>query len=195
LGHWARECKSKAKKDQAHTVQVLQASLVVARVTEFQNSVKEESLVVIARGELAAGLVVHEEKVFVQLARLEADLDANVCIIDTGATNHMIGSHVAFVVLHTLVQGTIRFDDDSTAEIEGCRRVELIYKNGELRSFNGVYFIPKVMANIVSVGHLNKDGYQLHIRGRELAIREPEGKLLARVRRVDNRLYLLLMKL
>jgi hypothetical protein len=102
---------------------------------------------------------------------------------------------VAFVVLHTLVQGTIRFDDDSAAEIEGCRRVELIYKNGELRSFNGVYFIPKVMANIVSVGHLNKDGYQLHIRGRELAIREPEGKLLARVRRVDNRLYLLLMKL
>jgi hypothetical protein len=58
-----------------------------------------------------------------------------------------------------------------------------------------VYFIPKLIVNIVSVGRLNEDGYQVLIGDGELAIREPGGKLLAKVKRADNRLYLLTVKL
>jgi hypothetical protein len=46
-------------------VQEEEASLMVARVTESQISVKEESPAVEAGGKLVAGLVIHEEKVFV----------------------------------------------------------------------------------------------------------------------------------
>jgi hypothetical protein len=52
--------------------------------------------------------------------------------------------------------------------------------------FEGVYFIPKLTDNIVSVGQLDLDGYQVLIGG---------GKLLAWVDRMTNRLYLLTMKL
>jgi hypothetical protein len=37
--------------------------------------------------------------------------------------------------------------------------VEFVCKNDELGSFDGVYFIPKLTANIVSVGRLDEDGY------------------------------------
>jgi hypothetical protein len=47
------------------------------------------------------GVVIHEEKVFVQLGRPEAKRDAKIWIVDTGATNHMTRSHVAFVNLDT----------------------------------------------------------------------------------------------
>jgi hypothetical protein len=194
LGHWARECRAQVKKDQAHTIQE-EASLMVSRVTECQVSVKEASPAVKTLGELVVGLVIHEEKVFVQLGKPEADRDAKVWIVDTGATNHMTGSCSLFVDLDTHVRGKVRFGDDSAAEIMGRRRVEFVCKNGELRSFDEVYFIPKLMDNIMSVGHLNKDGYQVHIGGSELTIREPEGKLLARVKRTTSRLYLLLVKL
>jgi hypothetical protein len=195
LGHWAQECKAKAKKDQAHTVQEEEASLMVARVTECQILVKGESAAAKTGGELAAGLVIHEEKVFVQLGKPADDWDAKVWIVDTGATNHMTGSCAAFVDLDTHVRGTVRFDDDSTAEIEGRGRVEFVCKNGELRSFDEVYFIPKLAANIVSVGRLDEDGYQVHIGSGELTIRVLGGKLLARVKRTTSRLYLLLVKL
>jgi hypothetical protein len=97
----------------------------------------------------------------------------------------MTGSRAAFVNLDTRVQGTVRFGDDSAAEIEGRGIVEFICKNGELRRFKGVYFIPKLTANIV---RLDEGGHQILIGGGELAIREPGGKLLARVDRTTNRL-------
>jgi hypothetical protein len=73
--------------------------------------------------------------------------------------------------------------------------VEFICKNGVRQSFGGVYFIPQLTANIVSVGRLDEDGYQVIIGGGKLVIREPDGKLLARVKKAENRLYLLTMKL
>jgi hypothetical protein len=168
---------------------------MVARVAECQISVKGESAAAKTGGELAAGLVIHEEKVFVQLGKPTDDQDAKVWIINTGATNHMTRSRAAFVDLDTRVRGTVRFGNDSAAKIEGRERVEFVCKNGELKSFDGVSFIPKLTANILSVGCLDEDGYQVHIGSGELTIREPEGKLLARVKRTMSRLYLLLVKL
>jgi hypothetical protein len=70
----------------------------------------------------------------------------------------MIGSRVVFVDLETCVQGMVRFSDDSMADIEGHGEVEFICKNSELQRFEGVYFIPKLTANIVSMGRLDEDG-------------------------------------
>jgi hypothetical protein len=53
------------------------------------------------------------------------------------------------------VQGTVRFGDDSVAEIEGRGTVEFLCKDGEHRVFARVYYIPKLMANIVSLGKLS----------------------------------------
>jgi hypothetical protein len=107
----------------------------------------------------------------------------------------MTGSRAAFVDLDTCMRGTVRFSNDSTAEIEGHGRVEFICKNDERQSFGGVYFIPQLTTNIVSVGQLDEDGYQVIIGGGELVIREPDRKLLARVKRAENRLYLLTMRM
>jgi hypothetical protein len=89
------------------------------------------------------------------------------------------------------VQGTVRFGDDSVAEIEGRGTVEFLCKDGEHRVFAGVYYIPRLMANIVSLGQLIELDYDIHIGGGKLEIREPGGCLLARVERRPNRLYVL----
>jgi hypothetical protein len=200
LGHWARECRAKAKKDQVLTVHEEEASLMTVTTT-ISESPQKRSQATVATEEVVAGevvetgVVIHEEKVFVQLGRPEARRDAKIWIVDTGATNHMTGSRAAFINLDTHVRGTVRFRDDSAAEIEGRGIVEFICKNGELRRFEGVYFIPKLTANIVSVGRLDEDGYRVLIGDGKLAIRESGGKLLARVDRTANRLYLLTVKL
>jgi hypothetical protein len=146
-------------------------------------------------GGAGSAVEIHEEKVFVQLGKPEESRDTKTWIVDTGATNHMIGSRSAFVDIDTQVRGTVRFGDDSAAEIEGHGKVEFICRNGERRVFEGVYFIPKLTTNIVSVGRLDEDGYQVLIGNGELLIREPGGKLLARVKRTAARLYLLTVQL
>ena len=61
-----------------------------------------------------------------------------------GATNHMSGCRAAFAELNPAVCGTVRFGDDSVARIEGCGTVVFMCKNGEHRSFFGVYYIPRL---------------------------------------------------
>jgi hypothetical protein len=111
--------------------------------------------------------------------------------MDTGAMNHMTGSRAAFAELDTAVRGTVRFGDDLMTEIEGRRTVEFLSKNGERRSFAGVYFIPRLTASIVSVGQLDEAGDDIHIKTGKMDIREPGGCLLDRIERKQSRLYVL----
>jgi hypothetical protein len=76
-------------------------------------------------------------------------------------------------------------------EIEGRGVVEFLCKDGERRSFAGVYFIPRLTANIVSVGQLDEAEYDIHIKAGKMDIREPGGCLLARIKREQSRLYVL----
>jgi hypothetical protein len=80
-------------------------------------------------------------------------------------------------------------------EIERCGKVEFICKTGELRAFDRVYFIPKLTANIMSVGRLNQNGYNVLMGCGKLAIRAPGWKLLTMVKITASWLYLLTMRL
>jgi hypothetical protein len=67
----------------------------------------------------SGGLVhLRQEKVFVQLG-VKEERDPRSWICDIGASNHMTGSRSAFADLDTVVSGSMRFGDDSVAEIEG----------------------------------------------------------------------------
>jgi hypothetical protein len=88
----------------------------------------------------------------------------------------------------------VRFGDDSAAKIEGRGKVKFVCKNGERRVFEGVFIIPKLMANIIGIGRLDKDGYQVVIDGGELLIKEPSGRLLAKVKQMMSKLYLLTVR-
>jgi hypothetical protein len=93
----------------------------------------------------------------------EKERDAGTWVLDTGATNHMSGCQTAFTKVDTAVLGTVRFGDDSVAQIEGRGTVMFTCKNGESRSFDGVYFIPHLTTNIMSVGQLDEIGYKIDI--------------------------------
>ncbi|XP_078438588.1 uncharacterized protein LOC144709056 [Wolffia australiana] len=96
LGHWARECRSKSKKEQAHVVQEEEgASLFFV-----------ESTPVISTSPVPTSTPLHaptqiqlqEEKVFAHLGDKEPR-DEEMWVLDTGATNHMSGSRMAFTEL------------------------------------------------------------------------------------------------
>jgi hypothetical protein len=137
---------------------------------------------------------IREQKVLAQLGEVQ-ERGAKTWVLDTGATNHMSGSRAAFTKLDTAVRGTVRFGDDLAAGIEGHGTVTFVCKNGELRSLDGVYYIPRLTTNIVSIGQLDEVGYKIKIDDGIMRIREPGGQLLAMVLRVENRLYLLHIKM
>jgi hypothetical protein len=96
------------------------------------------------------GVLIREEKVLMHLGMEEKDVSA--WVLDIGATNHMSGAWAAFKDLNTVVYGIIRFRDDSKARIKGRGTIVFICKNGQRRSFIGVYYIPWLTTNIINIG-------------------------------------------
>jgi hypothetical protein len=184
MGHWARECRSKPKKEQAHVAQdEEEASLMLESTTLIHPEVISSS----AEGEI------HEEKVFAHLDE-EKESDAGTWVLDTGAINHMSGCRAVFMKIDTTVLGTVYFGDDSVARIEGRGTIVFVCKNGESRSFGGVYFIPRLTTNIVSIGQLDEIGYKIDIDTGMMKFWEPCGVLLAKVKWEANCLYILHLK-
>jgi hypothetical protein len=107
-----------------------------------------------------AEVEIHEKKVFAHLDE-EKECDAGTWVLDTGVTNHMSGCWATFTKIDTTMFGTVRFSDDLMARIEGHGTIVFVCKNGESQSFDGVYFIPRLMTNIVSVVQLDKIGYKI----------------------------------
>jgi hypothetical protein len=64
-------------------------------------------------------------------------------------------------------------------------------RNDESRSLEGVYFIPQLATNIMSIGQLDEVRYKIDIDTSVMKIWEPGGLLLLRVKREANRMYLL----
>ena len=111
--------------------------------------------------------------------------------LDTGATNHMTGSRSAFSELDTGIQGTVKFGDGSVVNIQGRGIVLFKCKNGEHQALTGVYHIPRLTANIMSLEQLNVEGFKILIEDGILTVWDLARRLLVRVQRTTTNLYTL----
>jgi hypothetical protein len=187
LGHWAKDCRQPKKQ-------------VAAHIAHGEEEDDEPALLMAHAIELApppspspppAGLLdLDEPKVFAHLHR-EEHVDAGVWHLDTGATNHMPSVRDIFAELDTAVRGKVRFGNGSVVAIEGQGKIIFECRNGEHRALTGVYYIPKLNANLVSLGQLDENGCDVRIFHGVCTIRDTARQLLARVRRTRNRLYLI----
>jgi hypothetical protein len=96
------------------------------------------------------GILLREERVLTHMGT-EEEKDLEAWVLDSGATNHMSGVRAIFKDPNTVVHGIVHFGDDSEVRIEGHGTVIFLCKDGEWRSFVGVYYIPRLTTNIVSI--------------------------------------------
>jgi hypothetical protein len=107
----------------------------------------------------------------------------------------MTGCWDAFIHIDTVICGTVKFGDGSEVVIEGSDTVLFVGKTGEHLPLIGVYFILRLTTNIISLGQLDEGGCDIHTKDGVLQIRDDKGRLIARVQRSTNRLYLLRVKI
>ncbi|XP_066311296.1 uncharacterized protein [Miscanthus floridulus] len=114
--------------------------------------------------------------------------------LDSGASNHMTGSKASFSELDDDITDTVKFGDGSRVTIQG--RVTIIFRcqNGEQRVLTDVYYIPQLRSSIISISQLDERDSEVLIKDKVLRIREREQRLIAKVKRSLNWLYLLNLK-
>jgi hypothetical protein len=124
--------------------------------------------------------VVHivEEKVFAALGD-EAEKETCRSVLDTSASNHMMGCRATFSSIDGGTVGTVRYADGSVVKIDGIGMVLYECKNGEHRSLLNVYYIPHLTTSIISVGQLDEDDFDVWIKDGIMSLRDENQKLLA----------------
>ena len=120
-----------------------------------------------------------------------ASSDPALCYLDTGATNHMTGCQEFFNDLDETTTGFVKFGDNSRIQIKGKGAIEVNQKDGGTLRLCNVLFVPKLEANILSLGRLDEEGYRMIMGEGKLTIFNPYGQLFAEVHRSSERLYLL----
>jgi hypothetical protein len=138
MGHWARECHSKPKKEQVHIAldEDEGSLLVTTTLTRPKVSSTPGSMVEVISS--VAEIELKEEKVDAHLDE-EKERYVGTLVLNTGVTNHMSGCQAAFTKLDMAVLG---IGDDSVVPIDGRGTVMFMCKNSESQSLEGVYFIP-----------------------------------------------------
>ncbi|XP_074363905.1 uncharacterized protein LOC141704579, partial [Apium graveolens] len=136
-------------------------------------------------------MLINEERVRLNLNQDDKGkhVESNLWYLDNGASNHMTGEYSKFDKLDESIVGQVKFGDGSVVQIKGKGSITLRCKNGEDRKLKEVYYIPSLRSNIISLGQLAEEGYNVMIRGEFLWVRDLQGNLLMKVKRFMNRLY------
>jgi hypothetical protein len=101
----------------------------------------------------------------------------------------MMSARSAFAELNSRVRRAIRFEDGSTIDIKGRGTVLVKCKIGKHQKLTGVYHIPSLMANIISLGQLEEEGFKILLEKGALKIWDPERRLMAVVPRGMSRTH------
>jgi hypothetical protein len=100
----------------------------------------------------------------------------------------MTGRREFFTELDSDVRGSVKFGDASGVKIKGISSVIFTAKFGEHRLLTGVYYIPTLRNSIISLG---QNGSRVKIKDRVMRIWDRHCRLLAKITRGTNRLYVL----
>jgi hypothetical protein len=131
-----------------------------------------------------------EGKLFAQLGE-NGGGDGARWILDSGATNHMMGVRAVFFDIDLRVHGTVHFGDGLVTNIEGRGTILIKCKTGGHKALTGVYYIPHLKANIVSLGQMEEAGYKIILESSFLKLCNRVGTLAVKVKRGASHLYVL----
>jgi hypothetical protein len=172
LGHWAKECRQ-PRRGQAH----------ITLVEE------EESALLLAHASIKLSPAVSAAAALLHLDELRAhdllddgssnDKTDGWCL-DTGSTHHMTDRQEFFT---------------EPGEIKGVDFVIIAAESSEHRLLTGVYYILVLRNSIISPGQLDESGSRVEIKDGVMRIWDRHRRLLAKVTRRTNRLYVLHVQL
>lgn len=190
MGHFASECLSKEKNEQANLTETEEPEptlLLIEEICELNVSkeeiyIEEPSLLMIETCEA------NEGEVYVAATGGGVMKEAG-WYLDTGASNHMTGDINCFSEIDQSIFGKVKFGDESVINIHGLGSVLFQCKNGEHLTLTNVYYIPKLKSNIISLGQIDENGGHVFIGGGFLKVYDDLNRLTIKVMRQPNRLF------
>jgi Reverse transcriptase (RNA-dependent DNA polymerase)/gag-polypeptide of LTR copia-type/Integrase core domain/GAG-pre-integrase domain/Domain of unknown function (DUF4219)/Zinc knuckle len=183
LGHYQYECKEASKK----VVRCYHCNKLGHTQSQCYTRKREEEQVSYAQeGE---GEQEEEEDVLF-MAHTSHEIDpTTIWFLDSGCSNHMTGYKDQFITLDNSFKSSVKLGDSKTIQVEGRGTVSVMTAGG-VRYLQNVYFIPRLSQNLLSIGQLTSNGYEVNFNGKVCTIKdESSDQLIASVEMAENKLF------
>ncbi|KAG6490390.1 hypothetical protein ZIOFF_051686 [Zingiber officinale] len=123
------------------------------------------------------------------LASNSLPANENVWFLDTGCSNHMCGRRELFSELDESIQSEVTFGNKTKVPILGKGKIYIQLKDGSQNFISDVFYVPELHQNLLSMGQLSEKGYKICIIQGYCIITDGNGKLIAKVKMSQNRLF------
>ena len=107
----------------------------------------------------------------------QCDLNKGMRYLDTCASGHMTGGKDLIYDIDDSCKGTVRSRDGSRISIEGKGKIVLNSKDDTHIILKNVFYTPSLKANILSLGRLDEEGYDIRLHKGFLNIHDDRGIL------------------
>jgi len=89
------------------------------------------------------------------------------------------------------VSGNVLFGDNSHILVKGKGKILIRLKDGRHEFISNVYYISNMKNNIISLGQLLEQGYDINMKDSSISIRDGRNNLITKVPMSRNRMFLL----
>eukprot|EP00253_Pinus_taeda_P012184 PITA_12184 len=115
----------------------------------------------------------------------------DIWFLDSGCSNHMTGNIALFSALDKNMKSEVTLGTDSKVSVMGKGEVKIFTKQGERKTIADVYYVPRMRCNLLSIGQLVQEGYNVYFVNDVCTIMDiaPSKRCIAKVKMTRNRMF------
>lgn len=110
--------------------------------------------------------------------------------LDSGCSNNMCGKKEYFSDFDGSFRDSVKLGNNSSMVVMEKGNVRL-QVNGRIQIITGVFYVPKLKTNLLSIGQLQERGFTILFQGKKCKVFHPEKGLILETKMVSNRMFIL----
>ncbi|KAI5415960.1 hypothetical protein KIW84_041119 [Lathyrus oleraceus] len=138
--------------------------------------------------------IVDDMKRVLTTCHVIADKNDDQWLLGTGCSIHFSGNKELFSNLDESFYSIVKIGDNLKLQVLGKVKIAFRLKDGSLNYISDVFYVPSICQNLLSVGQLAEEGYDLNFNKRGCTINDAEMGLIVKTSMSMNRLFLINIK-
>ncbi|XP_068319697.1 uncharacterized protein [Pyrus communis] len=121
---------------------------------------------------------------------IKEDNKEELWFLDSGCINHMCGKKELFIDLDDTFRKSVKLGNNSSLDVIGMRNIRMEV-NGIMQVITGVFYVPDLKNNLLSIGQLQEKGLAIFIKSGKCRIYHPERGQIWETTMAENHMFIL----